>query len=415
MRKTIVVVSATLLLSSTALAGVNDKAQSFTEAFSNGTPSGQIRLGYILLTPDANEEKATYDLALGGQLKFETAPLAGVSLGAAFYTSHSLLQPDDEDFNDELSSSDQHYDLLAEAYLNYELQGFTFRAGRQLIDTPFADSDDIRMTPHTFEALVAGYEWKDFSVQAGYLSAWQGVDAGYHDNADFADMISGSDDTWMFGLGYSSDLLETTVWYYSVADVVNAFYGEIMVPIELADDLSLTFGAQVSIQSDETDLQTYAETGARVEGSLYGVMAELSFSGITAGVAYNYASIDEGELLFGGFGGGPFFTNIDTLVANEFAAGQDAESYILSITYDLSDVGIKGLCVGYTYGNYQGGAEPLDSAANAEVTEHDFYVEYTLSDAWSVDAVYVVSDDKEHSETTEWDYDRAQARVNFHF
>ena len=416
MKKTAIsLASASLLLCGLAPAQAIETATSFTEALTKGTPSGQIRFGSIWLDPQEEGANSTYDLALGGQLKFETAALYGLSLGAAFYTSHSIIQPDEEDFNDQLSSPAQYYDLLAEAYINGGWQNFNVRVGRQLIDTPFADGDDVRMTPHTFEAVVAGYKYNDFSVTGGYLSEWQGVDAGYHNDADFADMIPGSDGTWMLGGSYSTDLFESGLWFYSVADVVNVFYADIGVPITLAEDITLTLGLQAAAESDNTSAETYAEIGSRVEGNLYGAKAELAIAGITAGIAYNHASVDEGDSLFGGFGGGPFFTNIDTMVANEFAVGQDADSYILSLGYDLGKIGVEGLSVLYTFGHYEGGNDPMESTAEAEVDEHDFYVEYQITEAWSVDAVYVISDDKKNGAATEWDYNRAQVRLNFNF
>ncbi len=420
-KTTISAVATCLLLSNMASAQTTEeaevpvKATSFTEAFTKGTSSGQIRLGYIWLDPDEKSANSTYDLALGGQLKFETAPLYGLALGAAFYTSHSIVQPDDEDFNDELASPNEHYDLLAEAFINGNWEGFDFRLGRQLIDTPFADSDDIRMTPHTFEAVVAGYAYSDFSLTGGFLSRWQGVDAGYPDDGDFDDMVSGSDGTWLLGGTYGSDLLEAGIWYYGVVDVVNVFYADIVAPIVLGENMSLTFGGQAAFQGDTTNDETFVELGSEVGGNLYGVMAEFSAIGITVGAAYTHASVDEGEALFGGWGGGPFFTNIDTLVANEFAAGQDADSYTLTLGYDLSGIGAEGLSVGYTFGRYKGGADPMDSTADAEVDEHDFYLEYEITEAWSVDVIYVVSDDKENKTSSEWDYNRAQVRVNFTF
>lgn len=418
---TISAVAAGLLLNNMASAQATEeitppvKATSFAEAFTKGTPSGQIRLGYIWLDPDEDGASSNYDLALGGQLKFETAPFYGLALGAAFYTSHSLTQPDEEDFNDEMSSADQRYDLLAEAYINGGWEGFNFRLGRQLIDTPFADSDDIRMTPHTFEAVFAGYEYNDFSVVGGYLSRWQGVDAGFPKDANFDDMVSGSNGTLMLGGTYGSELFEAGLWYYGVADVVDVFYMDIFAPIALGENVTLTLGAQAAAQSDSTNNETYKEIGSMVEGNLYGAMAELSIMGITAGVAYDHASVDEGDALFGGWGGGPFFTNIDTLVANEFAVGQDADSYTLSLGYDFGEIGARGLSIGYTFGHYEGGTDPMDSSADAEVDEHNFYVEYEITEAWSLDAIYVVSDDKENEAASEWDYNRAQVRVNFTF
>jgi hypothetical protein len=404
---------AALLLSTPTLAVSASSVQSLADTFNKGTTSGQIRSGYILLTPDAGE--ANYDFSLGGQLKFETASLYGFTMGAALYTAHSLIQPDAEDFNDELSSASGHYDLLAEAYIGYSNNEFSVLIGRQVLDTPFADRDDIRMTSHTFEAIILNYEYENYSVQGGYLATWQGVDAGFHDDADFDDMVLGSDGTWMLGTSYTYKLVESNLWYYNVTDVVSAFYGDITVPVVITENLSLTLGAQISIQSDDTNETTFAELGSTIEGGLYGFMAELQFSGITAGIAYNHASIDEGEVLFGGFGGGPFFTNIDTLVANEFAAGQDADSYTISIGYDCSKIGINGLSVGYTFGNYLGGGDATDSSAVMEVDEHDVYVAYEISEKWSVDGVYVISEDKEHQSATEWDYNRAQLRVTFTF
>ncbi len=394
----------------------NNTVNSFSDMFEQSTHSGQIRLGYLTMNPDMSGENRLDDLAIGGQLKMETGSWNGFSMGLALYTSHSITDPDDDDFNDEMTSSDQHYDLLAEAYVDYTMQGLSLRVGRQLIDTPFADSDDIRMTPHTFEAVVGNYNMgAGFNLTTGWMSRWQGVDAGYPKDAGFDDMVRGSDGTFMLGVTYGSEKLEANIWYYNVVDVVNAFYADVSAPISLGDNVSLTLGAQISLQSDDTDTRTLAEIGAEMEGSLYGIMVELAVNNFTIGAAWDHVDMDKGEALFGGWGGGPFFTNIDTLVANEFAAGQDADSYTLSLGYDLAGLGVDGVNIGYTFGRYEGGADPLDTSADAEVEEHNFTVEYAISESWSVDAVYVLSDDKENSTDTEWDYDRFQVRATFSF
>ena len=391
-------------------------ANSFSEMFEKSLLSGQIRSGYLTVNPEVSGENTLDDFAIGGQFKLETASLSGISLGAAFYTSHSITRPDGDDFNDEMTSLVKHYDLLAEGYINYAVEGLNVRLGRQLIDTPLADSDDIRMTPHTFEALVGNYDLAEgFTFTAGWLTRWQGVDAGYPRDAEFGDMVSKSDGTFMHGRPYDDDRFEANAWYYSVVDVVHAFYGDIVVPISLSNAMSMTVGAQVSLQSDDTNAETLAEVGSEVGGEFYGIMLEVEAGYFSLGAAWNHAEIDEGETLFGGWGGGPFFTNIDTSVANEFAAGQDADSYTLALGFDLVGMGVDGLSLGYTFGHYEGGSDPFDSSADAEVEEHNFSLEYVISDSWSVDAVYVLSDDKENSADTEWDYDRFQTRVTFAF
>ena len=391
-------------------------ASNFSEMFEKSSHSGEIRFGYLMTNPEVSGENTVDDFAAAGQLKIETAPWNGFLLGGAFYTSHSITQADDEDYNDEFAGPDQHYDLLAEAYIDYTSGDLNLRLGRQVIDTPFADSDDIRMTPHTFEALVGNYELGNgFNLTAGWMTRWQGVDAGFPEDAGFDDMVQDSEGTFMLGGSYGDDIFEASAWYYSVDDVVNVFYGDITLPITLSEDMTLTLGAQLVLQHDDTNSKTAAEVGSEIGGELYGVMAELTLANITFGIAWDHANVDEGEALFGGWGGGPFFTNIDTLVANEFAAGQDADSYTVSLGYDFAGLGVNGLSIGYTYGHYEGGADPFNAKADAEVEEHNFGLEYEISDSWFVDAVYVLSDDKENSADTEWDYDRFQTRVTFVF
>lgn len=116
------------------------EATSVKDMFSNGETSGQIRLGYYSMNPEANGANTEYTTAIGGQLKFETASFNGVSLATALYTSHSISalsgKQEDGKFSDFLTSSEKHYTELGEAYINYAMNGFNIRVGKQLIDTP---------------------------------------------------------------------------------------------------------------------------------------------------------------------------------------------------------------------------------------------------------------------------------------
>ena len=95
---------------------------SVTDAFKNGTLSGQIRAGYLYVDPDHSTLPNNYTTAVGGELKYETGTYYGLSLGAAFYTSHALLglsgDRGEGKFNEEMADT-SHYDILAESYLNY--------------------------------------------------------------------------------------------------------------------------------------------------------------------------------------------------------------------------------------------------------------------------------------------------------
>ncbi|MCD4668001.1 MAG: hypothetical protein K8R44_05370, partial [Sulfurimonas sp.] len=102
----------------------------------------------------------TYATAVGTQLKYELAEFKGFNAGVALSLSRDInaWSGDKLKHNSELSSEDGSYAQLSEAYINYKYENFNFRAGRQLIDTPLADSDDVRMIPNTFEAYILNYE-----------------------------------------------------------------------------------------------------------------------------------------------------------------------------------------------------------------------------------------------------------------
>ena len=114
-------VFAVLLIASSHFVSAEESnvANSFSEMFEKSRLSGQVRSGYLTVNPEVSGENTLDDFAIGGQFKLETASLSGISLGASFYTSHSITRPDSDDFNNEMTSPDKHYDLLAEGYINY--------------------------------------------------------------------------------------------------------------------------------------------------------------------------------------------------------------------------------------------------------------------------------------------------------
>ncbi len=139
--------------------------------FEDARVSGQIRMMYAGYEQKEQNVNNNYATALGGKLKYELAELQGFNAGAAVYISHDLDFATGEGtrHNSELSSDDGSYTQLAEAYVNYKYKSFNIRAGRQILDTPLADSDDIRMISNTLEAYVLSYADGDFKGNANSL------------------------------------------------------------------------------------------------------------------------------------------------------------------------------------------------------------------------------------------------------
>ncbi|WP_321779557.1 OprD family outer membrane porin [Sulfurimonas sp.] len=405
---------AALAISTSVFADESKEANSIQEMFSKGTVSGQIRLGYAANKTETAGAKDTSATAIGGQLKFETAAIKGFSLGVAMYTSHAIsgLSGDakDGEFNGELTSDNGQYTEVAESYINFDYEGFNFRGGRQLIDTPLADSDDIRMTPHTFEAYIASYTLKDLGLSfiAGSVLNWQGVDSDYANVTNGVWAKTGEDGTYVGAVTYSNDIIEASAWYYDVTKAASAIYTDVTGTIAINDDIEIVVAAQYLGESEKDNA---AGAPSTIEGSIIGAMVEAGIYGATLSVAYDSVSVKDGNQIFEGFGGGSSYTNIDTMTAGTLHDGTvgDGSSYTIGAAYEIAGVNIFGV-----YGDYQ--ADAVTGGVKAHVTEINVGLEYEYNEGEAdVAFIYVIGEDKESSAKTDFDNDRIQLVMNYNF
>ncbi|MDQ1338238.1 MAG: hypothetical protein QG617_1205 [Campylobacterota bacterium] len=370
------------------------------EMFEEGKISGEIRSMYAGYNLKKAGEKDIYATAIGGYLKYELAELNGFSAAAAFALSHDIDFATGEEGvkqNPELSSSDGEYSVLREAYINYNSGDFNFRAGRQIIDTPLADSDDIRMIANTFEAYIASYQLSNFSFMAGKLQKWQGYDADLESGWTRA----GEDGTWFGGVTYADDMLEANAWYYNITKLTNAAYFDLTLGYEMNSDISLSAAVQYLNESEISSSATKA--------NIYGAMTELSAYGFTLGVAYNNSRKNADSGSFSGFGGGALFTSMDTMILDEITYDRDAEAVVGSIGYEIDD-----LTLTYAYGDFDGDADGLGDSAH--VVEQNIGAEYSvIKDKLLFRAIYAVQNDKESVAKTENDWSRLEFMVAYSF
>lgn len=406
----------TILLSTSAFAQKDKeviaptKVGSLSQMFSDGKISGQIRLGYTATQTKVEDEKDTSVTAAGGQLKYETGSLMGLSFGVAMQTSHSIdaLSGKNKKYNNELASSKKAYTELAEAYLNFSYEEFDFRGGRQLIDTPLADSDDIRMTPHTFEAYIVSYTFKDLGLGliAGNILSWQGIDSEYNNVQKNTWAKTGADGTRLGAITYASNYIDASLWYYDVTKMTTAIYTDITGTIPINKDSEIILSAQYLTEQEQKDSGVYSN----VEGSIIGLMAEANFYDVTAKAAYNKVSVKSGKSIFEGFGGGSSYTNLDTLTAGALHTGTygDGSSYMFGLDYEIADFTFFG-----AYGDYT--ADDIGNG-KAHVTELNIGVEYEYNDGEAdIALIYVIGEDKEESTKTEFDNNRIQVVLNYNF
>ena len=370
---------------------------SFKHMFSDGKVSGQVRTMYAGYNQKEAGAEDTYATAIGGILKYELAKFKGFNAGVAVYTSHDMAfaTGSGTEQNSELSSGSESYTEMAEAYLNYEYKDLNLRVGRQVIDTPLVDSDDIRVIQNTFNAYVLSYNYGGFEFMAGNLQSWQGVDAGLDD----AWQDIGSNGANFGGVTYN-DGLELGVWYYNITSRLNAAYVEFGGNYDLNKDMQIHAMLQYL---HETELDN-SGFGA----DIYGAMLEFVAYDIGFNLAYNKADKKTGLESFSGNGGGSMFTSMDTMIIDDITQDREVNAYVAGISYSIDDVGFL-----YAYGDFDGDADSLN--VKAHIVEQDIGFEYNMNDEFLVSAIYVLSEDKEFNAKTTNDWNRIQVMVNYNF
>lgn len=379
----------------------------FKSMFTDGKISGQIRSVYAGY--DRKVGYNDYATAIGGQLKYELASFNGFNAGLAFITSQdiSFATANGDKHNPELSSNAGSYNELSEAYINYKYEGLNLRAGRQILDTPLADSDDIRMIPNTFEAYMATYELNNFTFTAGNIQKWQGVDAGlgYDEAGNRLNdnwINTGDDGTWLGGVTYS-DAVDFNAWYYDInndVDRVKATYLDFGTGYELSKDLTLHANVQY--------LNEQAINGSSIEADIYGALVELKVYGFGFNVAYNYSAGNTGKSTFSGIGGGTMYTSMDTMIIDEITEDRDAQAVVAGVIYQIDNFAFL-----YAYGDFSGDAN--SAGEKAHIVEQDIGFEYNVNDEFVVAVIYVIEEDKESSVKTDNDWNRAQVMVKYDF
>jgi len=369
----------------------------FKNMFEEAEVSGQVRVVYASYNQKEIDTQDTYTTAIGGILKYELAKLNGFNAGIALYTSYDIPFATGQGSvqNPELSSSKGNYADVHEAFINYEYNDFNFRAGRQKLDTPLADSDDIRMIQNSFEAYVASYDFAAFHFMAGRINNWQGFDADLDDGWN----NTGTNGTNFLGAAYS-DAFEYSFWYYNITELTNAFYADIAFNYEVTPKISINVMAQYLKESE------LAQSGVDVD--IYGAMTEVHYKDLGVHLAYNGADASNQKQSFSGTGGGTLYTSMDTMTLDVIAIDRKAQAFVSGISYNYNNFNFL-----YAYAAFIGEKDSSDQ--KAYITEQNIGFEYNINNQFILTALYVMDDDRQKSVKTENDWNRAQVMLHYNF
>ena len=356
---------------------------SFDAAIQNAATHGEFRLGFINVDPGVAGDPTTYATAIGGQLKFETAPWQRLQFAIAPYFSQKVgFLSGDEDTGklngDFFDSNNDSFAYIGEAYVHYAWSNGTARLGRQQLETPFINIDDIRMTPNTFEAFWLNSDISpNLNLQGGLVKRWAGFGSG-GDQHTFKD--ASNDGVLAVGAAYKMKAHHTfQAWYYDFDGNYQQLYAD-----AIYKNGNFEAGLQYSSFSEDNASNT--------DGTAWGVMVDYELDWATLSAAYNKSSNDAGKSVSNGLGGGNFFTSIEEFSIDGI---NDATAYRFGILYPMNAT----LNFAAIYGHFEDGAK-----ATHNVDELNLIAAYQATQHLSVDFIYASVDN---------DADPADASSNF--
>ncbi len=302
----------------------------------------QLRFGSTSTEDAAGDSVSTQ--TLGGHLGYVSPAYKGMNLGVTFYTTNPIGADSDGFF---LSSKNKGYSLINEAWLQAEFVDTHIKIGRQGLDTPFVDTDDVGMVPNTVQGVVINNNsFNNTTITAAYLDKWAGVDA---DTPEKFTNMNGSDGVQMLGVIYENKHWDAQLWQYWQKNATDMSYAELNHhAIE-----GLNLGVQYALQKDHN---------AGGTGKVWGTTASYTAKHIALRIDYNKVSSMYGVI--NGFGGGPYFTSgeINTI---------DDTANVIAKAIGIEYTGIDKLTLGLRKITFdQGIGDEFDATLNYKVYDN---------------------------------------------
>ncbi|MCH7337188.1 hypothetical protein [Acinetobacter sp. NIPH 2699] len=326
---------------------VNDNSvKTVQQMFGCGAVHGVVKSAYYSLNNGYFVNNLNQDtVAIGGYIKYETAPFYGVQAAIGYDLQRRL---DEKNKNDEVSELKEDRDGLAEAYITWKNDLARVTIGNQRLNLPFmGDYADRRI-------LMALYQAADIQVgnNTDFLRLTKvnkfksyGDDAFTKTTRQNANIKT--DGVWSIGAGKSFELandkkLKMQLWYQDYEDYTGLIYTQ----ADLAFP-KLNYAPEFSLQYISGKDQGKALAG-EVNSQILGVQAAFKVMPTASlKVAYNYIKPDHDSYLNGAlltpyatktssgeFFAQPFFTSTQDLGAGN--------AFMLSLEGKLTDQVIAG-------------------------------------------------------------------------
>ncbi|CAA6800710.1 MAG: Unknown protein [uncultured Sulfurovum sp.] len=328
--------------------------------------NGYIRGTYHI--HDIKNDKKYEDDAIGGKLHYETPSYEGMKLGTSLYFTSKLFNDDNSDIIPLRGEYEKSYTILGELYLEGKLGETRLKIGRQELNTPFADMDDIGMVPNTFEGLtLVNNDVENLELFVGQINKMSGVGA---EVVDEFTRVNGSDNMQIVGATYSGiDKVTLDAWYNRLK---NAEIDGIAYLASNYEDNFQNYNYALGLQYAHQSYLLGEDT------EVFGAKLDLGFQNLGVILTGAYNKIN-GNVASSGFGGGPFFSASEFLVIDN--AGKDTHTKSFGVELDASTLGVNDLTLGL-------GKMYIETEDKKKASEFDVCASYAINEKLIIDMVY---------------------------
>ncbi|XBJ47559.1 alginate export family protein [Shewanella sp. H8] len=283
-----------LLLAMGSANAADTNVNTVADAITQGTAKVNLNLRYESVDQD-NPLKDADALTLRTRLTFATAEYYGLTALVEFEDSRSVAGVND--YNDAIGNNtdysviaDPETTELDQAFLQYKRNGFTAKAGRQVIaidNQRFIGHVGWRQDRQTFDAVTMQYAINDFSVDYGYI---------YKRNRIFAEVKDIDSKDHVINASYNFGLGKLSAYSYLLEEDTNIDNGIDTYGIRFAgakdiDKIKLLYTLEYATQDTDTETTSYSTDYMLGE-------VGVGFSGLTVKLGYELLGSDDGEYGF---------------------------------------------------------------------------------------------------------------------
>ena len=338
--------------------------------------NGQLRFYSNHRNWDSSDHD-TQGYSFGGKLHIQAQLFYGLSLGNTFFVANDFGFNPESSLNVTAELPGNDVEVLGESYLTFDRGQYGFAAGRQVIDTPFANASEHFMIPIAFHAYSAFYKFSEstklrllFLDRIKDRQSDKFVNLGEFATKRFKDTHLNSEGVYVFSVEHRKDNYDIDFWGYRFSDMMDFLF--LQGGYNFNKETSLFFQAAKQSSQGEGILD---KDDKKIDASLYGFKIAHKWNDFKPSLAFVHVPKKDSALKNGALVS-PFTFFTSPVFTNSFMSGMEnvdsGSSLKARLDYSLS----KKTTLALEYSQFQFTSDKTDRQEIDVDVHHKFSGNY---------------------------------------